>query len=91
MRKCYLFFGIAWIFAAGSAFAKGEFFVVKEGCVVPLYNTEDLKSLPYYVGHYGTSCRKLMSVLFKAGSSSAGGASKGQRIQQLSFVPTTSA
>lgn len=63
MRKCYLFFGIAWIFAAGSAFAKEEFFVVKEGCVVPLYNTEDLKSLPYYVGHYGTSCRKLMSVL----------------------------
>ena len=58
-----MFLSIAWSFMSGFVFAKREFFVVKEGSPVPLYDTEDLKNLPYYVGNYGTSCRKLMSVL----------------------------
>lgn len=58
-----MFLGIVWFFAAGSAFANREFFVVRENCFAPLYNTEDLRHLPYYVGNYGTSCRSLMSVL----------------------------
>jgi len=53
-----------FVFCVGLCVCKGEdFFVVKEGYPVPLYNAEDLEHLPYYVGKYGTSCRKLMSSL----------------------------
>lgn len=51
------------IFVSGSALATGEFFRVKENSPLPLYKVEDLKSLMYYAGKYGTSCRELMTVL----------------------------
>ena len=36
---------------------------MKKNSPLPLYKVEDLKSLTYYAGKYGTSCRELMTVL----------------------------
>ena len=53
-----------FVFCVGLCVCRGKnIFVVKKDRAVPLFNTRDLKQLPYYVGQYGTSCRNLMSVL----------------------------
>lgn len=63
-KRCLFSFFHLFFLCVGLCVCRGEnIFVVKEGCAVPLFDTCDLKRLPYYVGSYGTSCRNLMSVL----------------------------
>ena len=51
------------VLSSAFGFTEGELLVVNKDSPVPLYNSEDLKHLPYYAGKYGISCRNLMTVL----------------------------